>query len=192
MAEAKIGRPRSESTRRAILESTRDLIGEAGYPRLTIDAIAARAGAGRQTVYRWWPSKALIVADAVIEGYLAIPAPGIADTGDLRADLRTWISATVEAFEDSPARQIVHALVVAASDDEVESGRLYDHVTGPLRAAAIARLTTSRADGQLGANVDPTVIADAMLGTILFRFLTGLPIGPTLTGLMEAVLPEVE
>src|SRR5690349_4499490 len=58
------GRPRSEDARRAILRSTLRLLQETGFPDLSIEAIAADADVGKATVYRWWPNKAALVADA--------------------------------------------------------------------------------------------------------------------------------
>src|SRR5579864_2079984 len=58
------GRPRSEDSRKAILRSTLRLLQESGFPDLSIEAIAADADVGKATVYRWWPNKAALVADA--------------------------------------------------------------------------------------------------------------------------------
>src|SRR5690348_509051 len=99
---------RSEASRRAILTAAFDLAGELGYGKLTIEAIAARAGVGKQTIYRWWPSKGTVLFDAfrlLSEG----PAEGLAegsgagsgeggttglpDTGDLAADLKSVLRA---------------------------------------------------------------------------------------------------
>ena len=66
------GRPRSSLSKDAVLRATRDLLAEVGYERLTIGAIAAKAGVGKMTIYRWWSSKSVIVADAVIERVITI------------------------------------------------------------------------------------------------------------------------
>lgn len=58
---------RSERSRRAILDAALALVGEAGYARTTIEGIAARAGVGKQTIYRWWPSKAAVLLDAFLD-----------------------------------------------------------------------------------------------------------------------------
>lgn len=72
------GRPRSEQTRQLILQAARDLLGEIGYGRLTIADVAARAGAGKSTIYRWWASKGELVLEAVNE-HIAIGF--VPDTG---------------------------------------------------------------------------------------------------------------
>jgi AcrR family transcriptional regulator len=64
-ASAKRGRPRDERARQAILAATRDLLLADGYGALTVEGIARRAGVGRQTVYRWWPTKADVALEAM-------------------------------------------------------------------------------------------------------------------------------
>ncbi|MGY4857356.1 TetR/AcrR family transcriptional regulator [Cryobacterium sp. AP23] len=188
MAEVRAGRPRSESTRLAILQATADLTAEVGYSNVTIEAIAARAGAGKQTIYRWWSSKALILADAAIAGFLDLAAPPVRDTGQLDADLKAWVLSTADSLANPAAREVVRALASAASDDSQEAGRLYEHSTGPQYEALLARLRAGQAAEQLSAAVDPVAIADALMGTVLFRLLAGLPISSSLTGIVDALL----
>src|SRR5690606_233340 len=92
-------RRRSERSRRAILDAARALVAETGYPRLTIEAVAARAGVGKQTIYRCWPAKGAVLLDAVLalsqtaEGDITLPDPG-----DIEADLKTLMRATAAEF----------------------------------------------------------------------------------------------
>ncbi|MEK8229116.1 helix-turn-helix domain-containing protein [Oerskovia sp. M15] len=80
---------RSDRSRRAILSATRDLVGDVGYNRLSIEGIAAAAGVGKQTIYRWWRSKAAVLFDAILEVNLREEGSGaLPDTGDLESDLR--------------------------------------------------------------------------------------------------------
>ncbi|MBB2943346.1 AcrR family transcriptional regulator [Actinoplanes lutulentus] len=166
------GRPRSEQARHAILAAARDLIAEAGYEQLTVQAIAARAGSGRQTVYRWWRSKELIVAELVTSGELTLPAVPIPDTGHLEPDLIAWLDTIVHSLEDPQAGGLMLALVTAASDNEADARLLYEMSTGPFHRALVARLTQGAAAGQVGPHADTTAIADALIGTVLFRALT--------------------
>lgn len=89
----KAGRPRNVDLDRALLVATQDLIIEVGYDRLSIDAVAARCGAGKSTVYRRWAGKPELVADAValLPGARVLP-----DTGSLRADLMEMASSWVD------------------------------------------------------------------------------------------------
>src|SRR5690349_2099823 len=88
---------RNRESRAAILDAARSLVLSVGYARLTIEGIAARAGVGKQTIYRWWPSKGAVVFAAFLalnanaSGSTALP-----DTGNLERDLRSVLRATVD------------------------------------------------------------------------------------------------
>src|SRR4051812_17961042 len=83
------GRPRSEEARRAVLAASAHLVERDGYGTLTMEGIARSAGVSKQTVYRWWPSKAAVVLEALNEGAeLLAPDP---DTGSLESDLRPFL-----------------------------------------------------------------------------------------------------
>src|SRR6266508_4745192 len=102
---ARPGRKRSEDTRLAILAAAFELVGEVGYAGLTMEGIAARAGAGKPTVYRWWPSKADVLLEALAtKAELHIPIP---DEGGYAADLRGFLTAS---FRLARSRTIIDAL----------------------------------------------------------------------------------
>src|SRR4051812_8481063 len=108
---------RSERSRQAILTAAVELVGEVGYARLTIEAIAARAGVGKQTIYRWWPSKGAVVLDAFVAlGGSSEPA-ALPDTGDLEADLRTVLRATVQELTDPRFELPSRALTAESQSD---------------------------------------------------------------------------
>src|SRR5215207_6871886 len=98
---------RNQRSRQAILSATADLLGEVGYTKLTVEAIAARAGVGKQTIYRWWPGKGAVILDALVEtaGDAALP-----DTGDLRADLTLVLRAIVAELADPALSATTRAL----------------------------------------------------------------------------------
>src|SRR3954471_7262811 len=89
------GRRRSNKSHKAILQAALDLLEQDGYRALTIEAIAARAGVGKQTIYRWWPSKAAVVLEAfTVNAATQIPQP---NTGSLQQDLQKFFAATLHA-----------------------------------------------------------------------------------------------
>ncbi|GAA5026615.1 TetR/AcrR family transcriptional regulator [Microbacterium fluvii] len=182
---ARRGRPRSEQARLAVLDAAVDLLRADGYDRLTIDAVATRAGVGRQTIYRWWGSKASIVAEAVLEGRISLGGPAIVDTGDLRADLRGWTRALVAAAGDAEEQAVIRALTAAAADGGADADALYRRLTSPGHEALVTRLAAGASDP-----TDPRLhsAADAVFGTVLYRVLTGAPMTPdaadALTGLL--------
>ncbi len=75
----------NEKVRMAILNAAFTLVGEIGYDKLTIEGIAKRAGAGKQTLYRWWSSKALVLLEALVENVQDELV--FEDTGNVREDL---------------------------------------------------------------------------------------------------------
>ena len=90
------GRPRSEQARLAILDSTLKLLGKNGFSNLTIEDVAARAGVGKMTVYRWWPNKASLIADAFASDTkqkLHFP-----DTGSVFTDMSQQMRQLIKVF----------------------------------------------------------------------------------------------
>src|SRR3954462_5406533 len=103
------GRKRSEDSRLAILKAAIDLVGEVGYAGLTIEGIAARSGVGKQTIYRWWPSKADVLLDA-----LATKADlyiSVADEGGYAADLRTFLTDSFALARNPQIADVLRALM---------------------------------------------------------------------------------
>src|ERR671934_1249914 len=101
------GRPRSEEARRAILAATLELAAEHGRQGLRMDAIAKRAGVSKETLYRWWRSKAEVLLEALAErGEETIPVP---DSGSLHTDLLAFMRATARSA-DPPTRRLLRAL----------------------------------------------------------------------------------
>lgn len=183
-----MGRPRSESTRHAILRATAELVGEVGYAGVTFQAIAARAGAGKQTIYRWWTTKAGVIADAVVSGYLRIPSGEIIETDSLEADLTSWLVTTVDIMNDPATAPTVRALAAAASDDGEQAAALWAHLTGPLYDALVVRLRRGQDAGQLPRTVDPRSVADALMGTVLFQLLARRPAPADPSGIVRVLL----
>ena len=168
MAEIRRGRPRSEQSRRAVLEATRDLLEANGYDKLSIEGIAARAAVGKQTVYRWWASKAAVVADAVLDGFIPMAPLSLADTGDLSADLTAWLDQVAKATRSNAQAGLIRALAAAVSTDEPTGDRLWERFTGPDRQAVIERLQSGVESGQVRADADLAVTADLIAGVTLF------------------------
>ncbi|MCW2522401.1 MAG: transcriptional regulator, TetR family [Frankiales bacterium] len=165
------GRPRSSEAHQAILEATRDLLTIGGYERLTIEAIAARAGVGKQTVYRWWPSKAAIVAEAVLAGVIGGPSTVLDDTGDIAADLGSWIQQMTSGLGDPQAGALTRALTVASAERETDAERLYEKSVAPLRDNLLRRLSGAASAGQIRPDADLEAVADAIMGVALYRVL---------------------
>lgn len=172
MADGGRGRPRSPQAHQAILAATCELLLETGYEGLSIEGVAGRAGVGKQTVYRWWPSKSALVTEAVLDGRLPLSGDIPADTGDLRKDLHTWLTRQFELLTDPFTVSLIRAVTAAAADNDTAGVALYQRFTGPAHEALVDRLAAGRAAGQVSSDADLDAAADAVAGTLLYVALT--------------------
>lgn len=187
MPERRRGAIRSESARIAILESTARQFAERGYDHLTIEGIAASAGVGKQTIYRWWPSKAALVSDCLLEGMLMPGRLLIPDTGDLRADLETWLGSVLAVLDAPGGEGLVRSLIAAATEDKAVGARLRESLGGD--ASLEGRLAAGIAAGQLRRGAPVREIGEALVGALLLRALGGPPASDgDAAKLVEAVL----
>ncbi|MFE2999070.1 TetR/AcrR family transcriptional regulator [Nocardia sp. NPDC059246] len=157
------------------MEATRDLLASVGYEQMSIEAIAARAGVGKPTVYRWWRSKAAVVAEAALSGYLTGSAAPPPDTGDFEADLRNWVIALTQRLDNPADAALFRGWAAAAADSDTNTRRLYDQLSGPNRQQLIHRLEAAVAAGQLRADADLEAAADVLIGTMLYQVLARHP-----------------
>ncbi|MFJ9677201.1 TetR/AcrR family transcriptional regulator [Streptomyces sp. NPDC101194] len=169
---------RSESSRRAIHDAALGLVGEVGYPRTTIEAIAARAGVGKQTIYRWWPSKAAVLLDAFValgdraaEQSGGGEAQGIPDTGDLAADLRAVLRATVDELTDPAFEAPTRALAAEGIVDPRLGAEFVQKLLDPSLQLYAARLRAAQEAGQVRADVDPRIALELLVGPLTHRWL---------------------
>ncbi|MGW5119775.1 TetR/AcrR family transcriptional regulator [Streptomyces noursei] len=162
---------RSERSRRAIFDAALALVGEVGYDKLTIEGIAARAGVGKQTIYRWWPSKAAVLLDAfgsVVEEY---DQEGLPDTGDLAADLKTVLRATADEFNDAAWQAPYRALAAAGANDEELSRTFVGRLMEPGTRVYVDRLRAAQEAGELDPDIDVRIGAEMLLSPFSQRWL---------------------
>ncbi|UQA95816.1 TetR/AcrR family transcriptional regulator [Streptomyces halobius] len=162
---------RSERSRRAILDASLALVGEVGYDKLTIEGIASRAGVGKQTIYRWWPSKAAVLLDAFTAGVDEDYAQGLPDTGDLTADLKSVLHATVDEFNDPAFQAPYRALAVAGANDEELSRTFVSRLIEPGIRVYADRLRAAQESGEVAADADLRVAAEMLLSPFSQRWL---------------------
>ncbi|WP_316523827.1 TetR/AcrR family transcriptional regulator [Kitasatospora brasiliensis] len=161
---------RSERSRTAVLTAAAELVTEVGYGKLTIEAIAARAGVGKQTIYRWWPSKGAVVFDAFLaagehEGSLALP-----DTGDLRADLRAVLRPTSDELTDPDTDRTYRALVAEILNDPALHTEYRTRLLDPLLEVTRDRLRGAREAGQLAPDADLDLAVELVYGPLYYRW----------------------
>jgi AcrR family transcriptional regulator len=179
---------RSERSRRAILAATRELIVELGYAKVSIDAIAARAGVGKQTIYRWWPAKGAVVFDSVLE-LSADPSGAVAplpDTGDLEADLRLVMRATVAEFADPAFEAPIRALNTEIANDPDLAALYRERLAAPVDEAKKDRLRSAQRAGQLAPGADLDLLLEVLYAPLYQRWL--LRTGPLTESYADALV----
>lgn len=176
---ARPGRRRSEESRLAILAAASELAGEVGYAALTIEGIAARSGAGKQTIYRWWPSKADVLLDALaVKADLHVPVP---DEGSYAADLRAFLAASFRLGRDRRVVDALRALMAHAQIDEEFQERFRSAFLQRRRDALGIILDRARTRGDLPRIPSPDTVADLVFGVIWYRMLaTSQPVDENL------------
>ncbi|MGY5129446.1 TetR/AcrR family transcriptional regulator [Streptomyces nigrescens] len=160
---------RSERSRRAIFDAALTLVGEVGYDKLTIEGIASRAGVGKQTIYRWWPSKAAVLLDAFTEG--VDEYEGLPDTGDLAADLKFVLRATADEFNDPAFQAPYRALAAAGANDEELSRTFVARLMEPGTRVYVDRLRAAQETGEVAADIDVRIAVEMLLSPFSQRWL---------------------
>jgi AcrR family transcriptional regulator len=162
------GRPRSEESRQAILRSTLKLLRETGFPQLSIEAIAADADVSKATVYRWWPTKAALVADAFsasADQELRFP-----DTGSVQKDMNLQMRQVIRVFR-SQRGKVVAALLGGGQSDPELIAAFRERFLWPRRRQAYQTLQRGIDRGELPAGIDMNLLLDTLYGPIYMRFL---------------------
>lgn len=160
----KAGRPRSITRERDLLIATQDLLAEVGYDRLTIDAVAAKCGAAKTTVYRRWPGKAELVTAAITQLHEVDEAP---DTGDLRNDLILMAAAWLDP--DSRRDRVVSGLLTAMNHDDSLRVAVLDAVAAPRGAAFHAVIDAALRRGDIDGGSDFELVGTAIPAIIFHR-----------------------
>jgi AcrR family transcriptional regulator len=164
------GRPRSPEAQRAILDAALDLFVEQGYEAMSMEGIAARAGVGKTTIYRRWPSKEDLIVDAIDELIFDVEAP---DTGSVRDDLVEMLVTVQTTFTTSRAGEVFPRMaghVAGASP----LGRVYLQRVIEPRFALLQGVIGRGVDrGQLPAGVDPDLLRALLIGPVILWKLLG-------------------
>jgi hypothetical protein len=123
---------------------------------------------GKQTIYRWWPSKGAVVLDALAVEQADIEWP---DSGDLATDLRLVLRATVAEFADETTSATLRALMIDMQQDAALSEQVQTRMLGPQLAATKRRLESAQQAGQVAPGIDLDVAAELIFGPIYHRWI---------------------
>jgi AcrR family transcriptional regulator len=187
---ARPGRKRSEESRQAILAAALELTAQVGYAGLTVDGIAARSGTGKQTIYRWWPSKDDVLLEALaVKADLDVPIP---DEGSYAADLLAFLTASFALGRQPQVVGVLRALMARAQIDDGFGRRFRASFLQRRRDALAVILDRARARGELPPQLPGGTIADIVFGVIWYRLLaTGQPLDDRLAGELVATLTQL-
>ena len=168
-------RPRVEGERESeILDAALALLARVGYDRMTMDAVAAEAKAGKATLYRRWSTKASLVVDALLRSKQALQAPAV-DTGSLREDLIA-MSCAEGGLTDQQSSGVMAGVITALHHDPDFALEFRTRVVHPKLETTRALFERARERGEIAADLDLDLLAPALAGIVLHRsFVLGLP-----------------
>jgi AcrR family transcriptional regulator len=180
---------RNERSRQAVLQATRELVSEVGYAKLSIEGIAARAGVGKQTIYRWWRSKGAVVFDSFLA--LSEGADGMAlpDTGDIEADLKAVMRATAAEFTDPAFEAPIRALNLEIVGDPELAAQYREKLAGPVDEAKKERLRSAQRAGQIAEDADLDLALELLYAPLYQRWL--LRAGPITPEYADALVDHL-
>lgn len=159
------GRPRDSKIDAAIVQATRDLLLETGYPALSLSAIAARAGTTTAAIYRRWSGKAQLVHEAILpDDILAMPSA----SGDIVADIRALVEATRTMFDRPEVRVALPALIADTVADPDVHSRMTSRFAGSL---ATFRTRLDAGSDRGGDDNDLPLLAEVVVGSAIFRII---------------------
>jgi AcrR family transcriptional regulator len=166
----RIGRPRSEaaSAHEAILDAVHALLQEKSVRELTMEAVAKRAGVGKPTLYKWWPSKAALVFAMFHERLTTKPATLLTET--VEQSIRSRVRGLIVNFQGLFGK-VMTELIAEGQNDPALMRELYDQHIGERRASIIAEIEHAKASGEFRANVDSELLVDEIIGPIYYRML---------------------
>ncbi len=173
---------RNEDARVAVLGAAVELLIERGFAGVTVEGIAARAGVGKQTIYRWWPSKVDILLETLVEEAdrrLKIPedAPAV-------EALRRYLRALARFLTKEDAGKVLLALLGEAQHDPDTAALFHERYLEPRRARERALVKRALAEAEIRAGISPDAILDSLLGPIFYRAFTGAPATPAFVDLL--------
>ena len=168
--EFKAGRPRSEESRRAILDATRRLLTHMSVSKISIEAIAKKAGVGKTTIYRWWPNKQSVVMEAVFNqpGFQNfMPQATVPFTG-----IQNQIEKLVRQLTGKNGRIVAEIIGECQGDVEILKALVKNFFQDRYNSLAYY-IQKGKHEGTFNQAIDVEVAIDVILGPIIFRLMSG-------------------
>ncbi|WP_030486828.1 TetR/AcrR family transcriptional regulator [Micromonospora chokoriensis] len=157
-----------------ILSAARDVLARLGYGALTIEAVAAEAGVGKSTIYRWWTSKEMLLADALADIFRSDEIP---DLGDTRAELRRAVDMTIDNYANEEFAAALPALAASLLPNPQLMERFRGAFLHRKRENIAVALRRGIQRGDLPANLDTDLVQDLWAGAVVYRrLMIGTPL----------------
>ncbi|MFA9393829.1 MAG: TetR/AcrR family transcriptional regulator [Halodesulfovibrio sp.] len=170
MMKAKIGRPRSEKSQEAVIKATHELLHEQGGAGLTIEAIARRANVGKPTIYRWWPTLADIVLEAVL--LQATTKIMVIHFESLQKTLSQFLKQSMKTITDGDGAHLRFLMAHAQKDEDFRK-RFRDNFTAQRRTVLRSIFLQAMERGQISPEQNLEMLIDIVFGTMWYRLLIG-------------------
>ncbi|MFE4959479.1 TetR/AcrR family transcriptional regulator [Streptomyces sp. NPDC056653] len=162
-------RRRGAARTEELLQVTLDLAAEVGYAGLSIEAVARRAGVGKHTIYRRWPSMSVLLLDALSRVWTS--DLDYRDTGDVRADLREQFLRSGLALSSPPIGPVYRAVIAEAQADPTLRATLHERFLVTVERSTLDRITRAQRAGELTAEANLEFAAEVLCGTLYYRSL---------------------
>ncbi len=175
----KPGRPRSAQAHKAIIDATLELLAEEGYQGLSIEAVAARAGVGKTTIYRRWASKEELVMEAIRQVQIDVQ---VVDTGNFRNDLATLLKTVYQGIMAYPypsfGKLVLKFIGEYLTNPEIFQGALTQLIF-PRFQRFIHMVEQAKAREEIRGDIEPELVIDLVVGSFYFRWIVMRNLMPT-------------
>lgn len=166
-SDTRRGRPRDPQLRALVLTAASRQLENTGYAAMTMEGILAETGIAKRTLYRWWPNKAAVVAEAILAGFVSVPENSLAHTADVWDDLARWLENVAVSVRGAYGEVLRAATAIGATDAAL--GESLTHAFArPARADVIARLQAAAERGQVSEQADLDAVVDLLMSIIVY------------------------
>lgn len=186
-AGGRAGRPPSAAAHRAILDAARELLMQRDLAHLNLEQVAARAGVGKATIYRHWPTREAIALELLLE--MAGEMVPARDRGDTRAELIAMVAGTVRVLTGAPLGRVMQGLFSDLALNPAVAEPFRAAVVRARRAAVAEVMARGIRRGQVRADADVDLATELLVGPVYYRLLFGGPFPPDFADrVVDAVL----
>lgn len=171
-----MGRPpvAAAESHAAIMDAVLAMLQESSAKDLSMEAVAKRAGVGKATLYKWWPSKAALIM-AMFHERIAVGRPPAEAAATAEAALRATMRRLIGGLNGLFGKVLADLIAEGQSDPALLRDLYEDHIKAR-QAGDIAEVERAKVTGEFAADVDAALMIDVLFGSLISRRLLGLPL----------------